>query len=137
MATTAPPLNVSVGSWRMKLHAAPVSLGVSQRAALTCVWSCCAGKQSSHDCSDSLQLLFFNHPRHQTPRDQLIELFHSRYVLVVLGLVCATVPAGVDSGAGRLRSLPVLPRARSAGCPQMEQQNNPASPAGGQRELQR
>ena len=69
----------------------------------------------------------------------LLSLFapDSSDVLAVPRLVRPPLPAGVRSGAGRLRSVPVLPRARTAGCPQVEQQNSPASPAGGQRELQR
>lgn len=59
------------------------------------------------------------------------------HVLAVLGLVCPPLPTGVGFGAGRLWSVPVLPRARAAGCPQVEQQNSPASPTGGQCELQR
>lgn len=59
------------------------------------------------------------------------------YVVAVLGLVRPPLPAGVSLGAGRLWSMPVLPRARAAGCPQVEQQNSPTSPAGGQCELQR
>lgn len=56
-------------------------------------------------------------------------------VVALLGLVCAPLPAGVCPGAGGLRSMPLLPRARAAGRPQVEQQNSPASPAGGQCEL--
>lgn len=61
----------------------------------------------------------------------------SSYVVAVPGLVCSPLPAGVGFGAGRIRSMPVFLGARTAGCPQVEQQNCPASPAGGQRELQR
>lgn len=61
----------------------------------------------------------------------------SSHVLAVPGLVRPPLPAGVRSGAGGLRSVPVLPRARATGRAQVEQQNSSASPAGGQRELQR
>ena len=64
-------------------------------------------------------------------------LLHSQYVLVVLGLVCPRLPAGVGAGAGRLWRLPLLPRAWTARCPQVEQQEGPAPSTGGQRELHR
>lgn len=60
----------------------------------------------------------------------------SRYVVALSGLVCSPLPAGVGLGPGRLRSMSVLPGTWAAGFPQVEQQNSPASPAGGQRELQ-
>lgn len=89
----------------------------------------------------SLLLLSLSSPPHPHPPSPSPFPFFfcpdSRYVVVVLGLVRPTLLAGVGVGAGRLRSVPVLPRARVAGCPQVEQQNSPASPAGGQCELQR
>ncbi|KAK2816934.1 hypothetical protein Q5P01_025125 [Channa striata] len=74
---------------------------------------------------------------HHKRRVQLIQQHLDSYVVVVPGLVCPPLPAGLSFGAGRLWSVPVLPRARAAGCPQVEQQNNPASPSGHQCELQR
>lgn len=66
-----------------------------------------------------------------------LSLSDSSDVVALLGLVRPPLPARVGFGAGRLRSVPLLPRARAAGCPQVEQQNSPTSPAGGQCELQR
>lgn len=88
-------------------------------------------------CDTSLLLLWIQHCL-TTPSPQLTPtLPNSRHVVALPGLVCSPLPAGVNLGPGRLWGVSVLPGTRAAGFLQVEQQNSPASPASGQRELQR